>query len=163
MAHVAVHTNGPQQKTALARRPPAPLRWMRSLFNWDPFQEMAPFFPSEEQMAFMPDFDIKETKEGYVFKTDVPGIKIADLDVSVSGRQLTVSGKRESEHEEKTDTYYACERSYGSFSRSFTLPQGADEKSVSADLKDGVLTISFQKKAEIKATKVEIKSGGTKH
>jgi len=163
MTNIAVRTNGPQQEKALAQRSLSPMRWMRSLMNWDPFQDMAPLFPTEERMEFFPDFDIKETKDGYLFRTDVPGIKIGDLDVSVSGRQLTVSGKRESEREEKTDTYYACERSYGSFSRSFTLPQGSDAKSVAADLKDGVLTITFHKKPELQAKKIEIKPAASKH
>jgi len=133
---------------------------MRSLLNWDPFQEMAPLL-QRMRTEFVPDFEIKETKEGYLFKADVPGVKQSDLDVSLSGNRLTISGKRESEREEKSETYYACERSYGSFSRSFTMPEGADPNAVSADLKDGVLTISIRKRAEVQPKKIDIKSPAT--
>jgi len=95
------------------------------LVHWDPFCQMSPFLAGEEQLArFTPDFEIKETKEGYVFKADVPGIKEKDLDISMTGNRLTISGKRETEKVENTDTYYARECSYGSFSRTFTLPEG---------------------------------------
>jgi HSP20 family protein len=149
-----------QTQTQLAPSPFEPLRWMRTFFNWDPFQEMAPLLQGQ-RMEFIPDFEIKETKDGYLFRADVPGVKQNDLDVSVSGNRLTISGKRESEHEEKTDTYYACERSYGSFSRSFTLPEGADTNAVSADLRDGVLNVSIHKKAEVQPKKIDIKSQAT--
>jgi HSP20 family protein len=72
-------------------------------------------------LRFVPDFEVKETKEGFVFKADVPGIKEKDLEITMTGNRLTISGKREAEMEERSDTYYACERSYGSFTRAFTL------------------------------------------
>ncbi len=150
----------PQKQPTVAPTTLEPLRWMRSLLNWDPFQEMAPLM-QQLRTEFVPEFEIKETKDGYLFKADVPGVTQADLDVSLSGNRLTVSGMRESEKEEKGETYYACERSYGSFSRSFTMPEGADPNAVSADLKDGVLTISIHKKAEIQPKKIDIKSPAT--
>jgi len=157
MANVIVRGEPEQKLAPVSPTHFEPLRWMRSLLTWDPFQEMAPLL-RRERLEFIPDFDIKETKEGYVFTADVPGVKTPDLDVSVSGNRMTVSGKRESEREEKTETYYACERSYGSFSRSFTLPEGADANAVGAELKDGVLTVSVKKKAETQAKKIDIKS-----
>lgn len=107
-------------------------------------------------MAFYPSFEVKETEKAYVFKADVPGVKEGDLEVTVTGNRLTVSGKRESEKEEKTDTYYTCERSYGSFSRSFTLPEGTDVGAVTADLKDGVLTVALPKRPEVQPKKIPI-------
>ena len=161
MASIIVRGEREQKPTTTTEPTPLePLRLMRSLLNWDPFQEMAPLL-QRMRTEFVPDFEIKETKEGYLFKADVPGVKQSDLDVSLSGNRLTVSGKRESEKEEKSETYYACERSYGSFSRSFTMPEGADPNAVSADLKDGVLTISIRKRAEVQPKKIDIKSPAT--
>jgi len=115
-----------------------------------PFGELRPF-------ALFPAFEIKENKDGYVIRADVPGVKEADLEVNVTGKRLSVSGKREEEKEERGETYYTSERSYGSFSRSFTLPEGSDVQHIAADLKGGVLTISVPKSAETKTKKVEIK------
>lgn len=134
-----------------------PNRWLRSMLRWDPFQEMAPIFGAEE-VEFSPSFDVKETKSAFVVTADVPGVKASDLDVSVSESRMNISGKRESEREEKSDTYYACERSYGTFARTFTLPEGVNPNAVSADLKDGVLTVSIAKKPEVQAKKIEIKT-----
>jgi HSP20 family protein len=69
-----------------------------------------------------------------------------------------VSGKREAEKEEKTDTYYACERSYGSFTRAFTLPDGIDGDHVRADMSNGVLTLTLPKKPELQPKRIEIKA-----
>ena len=137
-----------------------PWRTMRALLAWDPFREMAPFPALEERaLAFAPAFDVKETKDAYQFKADVPGIDAKDLDVKLTDNRLTVSGKREEEKTDKGDTYYAYERSYGSFSRSFTLPEGIDAEKINADLKDGVLKIKLPKKPESKARQVQIKNG----
>lgn len=157
MANVIVRAQPDQNQAALAPASMEPFRLMRSLLGWDPFQAMAPTL-QRHRMEFIPDFEIKETKDGYLFKADVPGVKVSDLDVSLSNNQLTISGKRESEKEETTDTYYACERSYGSFSRSFTMPEGADASAVSADLKDGVLAVSIKKKPASQPKKIDIKS-----
>ena len=157
MPNIAVHTDGPkpQPQPAHPKRSFKPTRWIRSLLGRDPFRTMSPF-PSMDRWELVPEFEIKETDDRYLFKADVPGIALADLDVSVAGRMLTVAGKRESEREKKTDTHYLSERSFGSFSRSFTLPESADENSVTADLQDGVLTIALQKKPGIETKKVEV-------
>ena len=104
-------------------------------------------------------FEVKETKEGYLFKADVPGIKDNDLTINLSGNRLTVSGKREEEKKQETETYFSFERSYGSFTRSFTLPEGIDGDKVHANLKDGVLSILVPKKPEAQPKKVAIKTG----
>ena len=134
-----------------------PWRTMRSLLAWDPFREMAPFPVFEERaIAFSPAFDVKETKDAYLFKADLPGVKEDDLDVSLTGNRLTVSGHREEEKRDEGDRYYAFERSYGTFSRSFTLPEGVDAEHANAELKDGVLTISVAKRPEVKPKKIEV-------
>jgi HSP20 family protein len=133
-----------------------PLDVMRQMLEWDPFREMTPrnWLGAE---AFLPQFDVKETPEGYVFKADLPGIDEKDLDVSITGTRLTVSGKREAEKTTEDETFYACERRYGTFSRSFTLPDGVDGDHVEAELRSGVLTVHVPKTPEVKPRKVSIK------
>lgn len=138
-----------------------PWRMMRDLLRWDPFVEMAPL-AGEEGVTFTPRFDVKETKESYIFKADLPGVKEDDLDISLSGDRLTVSGKRETEKEEKGETYYTCERAYGTFTRSFSLPAGVDAEHVNADFHDGVLTLIVPKKAEVQPKKISLKAEKTK-
>ncbi len=133
-----------------------PFRTMSELLRWDPFAELVP--PVAKEMWFEPAFEVKETPNAYVFKADLPGIKNEDLDVKLAGNRLTVNGKREAEKREKTDTYYTYERSYGSFVRSFTLPEGIDGDKIAADLKDGVLTVTLPKKPEVVPRQVEVKS-----
>jgi HSP20 family protein len=132
-----------------------PMRWARDLLRWDPFREMMPSFPTAE-LAFAPAFEVKETKDGFVFKADVPGVKEQDLDITHTGNRLTITGKREAEHEEKSDTYYASERSYGSFTRAFTLPDGVDGDHVRAELNAGVLTIVVPKLPEAQPKKISV-------
>ena len=98
-----------------------PLRMMRDMMRWDPFQELGPMFPSHGlKTMFVPDVDIKETPAAYTFKADLPGLKDKDVEVSVTGNRITLSGKREEEKREDNATYFAIERSCGSFTRSFT-------------------------------------------
>jgi len=139
-----------------------PFRAMRELFRWDPFREMAPLGAATAGIAFAPDFEVKETKDGYEFKADVPGIKDKDIEVSCSGNLLTITGKREAEQQEKGDTFYVYERSYGSFTRSFTLPSGVDADHIKAELKDGVLNVLAPKKPEAQPKKITVQSGGEK-
>jgi HSP20 family protein len=136
-----------------------PWRSMRALLSWDPFREIAPF-PEERAATFAPAFEIKETKDGYQFKADVPGIQEKDLDVTITGNRLTIGGRREEEREDKSDRYYAYERSYGSFRRSFTLPDGVDADSLRASLEHGVLSVIVPKKPEVQPKKIPVKTEG---
>ncbi|HEU4730203.1 MAG TPA: Hsp20/alpha crystallin family protein [Kofleriaceae bacterium] len=145
--------------------PPAtaedPLRW---LLRWDPFREMTPslFAPPAIEATFSPAFEVKENKDSFLFKADLPGMAEKDIEIKLDGVRLTVSGKREADHEEKGDTFYTFERSYGSFMRAFTLPDGIEADHVKAELKDGVLTIVVPKKAVAQAKTIEIKPGDVK-
>jgi HSP20 family protein len=125
------------------------------MLRWDPFQEMRPLLPAEVP-AFSPAFEVKETKDAFVFKADLPGIKEADLEVTVAGSRLIISGKREAEKEEKEDTYYAYERSFGSFTRTFTIPDEVDKEHVKAELKAGELTVVVPKTAATVAKKIPV-------
>lgn len=139
-----------------------PFRAMRDMFRWDPFKEMAPAWPAETQGLFAPAFEVKENKDSYVFKADVPGVKESDLEVTLTGNRLTISGQRNEEKEEKTETWYSSERKYGSFSRSYTLPEGADLSHVQADLKAGVLTVAVPKLPAVQAKKISVTSTPSK-
>jgi HSP20 family protein len=142
-----------------------PFRMMREMLRWDPFREMAPMAPMPGAFAerdWVPAFEVRENKDGYVFKADLPGIKQEDIEVSLTGNRLTIAGKREHEKETKDDTFYTYERSYGSFSRAFTLPDGIDTEHLKSELKDGVLTIAVPKKPEAQAKKIPIATGAAK-
>jgi HSP20 family protein len=134
-----------------------PLRLMRQLIGFDPFSEMLPAIEGEG-LAFAPKFDVKETKDAYLFIADLPGIKEEDLEITVTGNRITASGRREMEEREEGVTYYAYERSYGAFSRSFTLPEGADLDHVEAELKNGVLKVMVPKKPAHQPKKISLKS-----
>ena len=127
-----------------------PLRVMRALLSWDPFREMSPlgsYRGRSDEDQLVTAFDVKDTPTAFVFKADVPGMKEKDLDVQINGNRLTIRGQREAEHREPGHTYYTYERSYGSFARSFTLPDNANAQQCNAELNDGVLTVTIPKKA----------------
>jgi HSP20 family protein len=127
-----------------------PYSFARDLFGWDPF------FGGREPSAFSPTFEVKETPEAFVVSADVPGVADADLDIAVNERVLTVSGVRQAETRKEDEAYSLYERQYGSFSRSFALPDTADGERVAAKLDRGVLTLTIAKKAEAKPRKIAI-------
>jgi len=138
---------------------------MNELLNWDPFRTMAPMLSRREGLSpfgagFVPTFDVKETGEGYILKADVPGVKESDIDISLSGNTLTVSGKRESEERSEGETWYTYERSYGDFARTFTLPEGAHAEAATAELRNGVLTVTVPKRPEAQPKKIALKAKG---
>ena len=157
MANLSVQrSNGDKPATTTAREW-EPFRLFRELLGWDPFAEIAPRF-SAEASAFTPAFEIKESKDSFIFRADLPGVKESDLDVRLTQNRLSISGRRDSEKSDKGDTYYTYERSFGSFTRTFTLPEGVDTNRIKADLKDGVLTVELPKRPELQPKKVEVKS-----
>jgi HSP20 family protein len=137
-----------------------PLRMMDALLRWDPFRETGGWLARGGE-PFVPRFDVKETKDGYMLHADLPGVKEGDLEISLTGNMLTVTGHREDERRDEGEQYFTMERSHGQFSRSFSLPDGADAEGVKADLKDGVLTIQVPKKPEVQPKKITVgKTGG---
>jgi len=162
MGNIQVKNNGPQQTTMATTLPTMswdPSRWFTKMMGYDPFREMSPLL-GDGRFAFEPAFEIKETKEGYLFRADVPGVKSEDIDVSVTGSRIQISGKREAEKEEKGETFYTYERSYGSFSRAFTLPDGVDGSKIRADLRDGVLSVLAPKMPESMPKKIPVATSG---
>lgn len=122
---------------------------------YDPFRTWA----TRLSEFLSPASDAKLEKDAYRITMELPGVEEKDIDLTVHGGVVTVKGEKKSETEDKGDTWYFSERQYGSFSRSFRLPQDADETKVDAHLKDGVLTVTVPKsepKAEA-AKKVEIR------
>jgi len=137
-----------------------PIARMREFLHWDPFQEIRRVaVPELPAYTFVPAFEVRETKDSYVFKADLPGIKEQDLAITLTGERLTITGKREAEVQEKGDTWYAYERGYGTFTRSFTLPSGANGEQAKAELKDGVLTLVLPKVPELQSKKIAIRAG----
>ena len=128
-----------------------PFQMARELLSWDPFST------GRQVSAFVPAFEVKETNEAFVLKADLPGVAEADVDIAVHNNVLTVSGTRNAEERKEGDSYALYERQYGSFSRSFSLPDTADGERVEAKLDSGVLTLTIWKKAEAKPRKIALK------
>ena len=122
------------------------------LVRWDPFEEMNRLhdhFLSGRglaKQAFQVAVDIREEDDAFLVDVDVPGLAAEDVNVDVEKNVLTIRGERKVEKEESEGTYRRVERQYGSFSRSFTLPETVDADDISADLKDGVLALRLPKK-----------------
>ena len=137
-----------------------PFRVMDALLRWDPYRGDNNLLSRGSE--YMPKFDVKENKHAYVLRADLPGVKEEDIDLSLNGNLLTVSGKRDDERREEGEQYYSVERSYGTFSRTFSLPDGIDAGAISADLKSGVLTVQIPKRPEAQPRKISLgKSGET--
>jgi HSP20 family protein len=135
-----------------------PFRVMDALLRWDPSRGDNNLLSHGGE--FMPKFDVKENKRAYVLRADLPGVKDEDVDLSLNGNLLTVSGKRDDERREEGEQYYSVERSYGTFSRSFSLPDGIDAGGISADLKSGVLTVQIPKRPEAQPRKITLGKAG---
>ena len=130
-----------------------PLALARNFFGFDTFFDTG---MRKASTTFTPNFEVKETDDSFVLTADVPGIKKEEIDISLHGNVLTVSGARQAEERKEGDTYYLYERQYGSFARSFTMPQEADSDHIKAEMDNGVLTITVAKKAESKPRKIPL-------
>ena len=111
---------------------------------------------------FAPPVDVYEDEHNITLKIEVPGIDEKDIDVSIENNTLTVRGERTLEKEEKEENFQRVERQYGSFTRSFTLPNSVDLEQVSADYNKGVLKIRLAKKAEAKPKQIRVTVDGEK-
>lgn len=110
---------------------------------------------SETAATVACDIDVRENDKEIIFEAELPGIEEQDVEVSVRDGVLSLKGEKKSERDEKKDTYHLVERSYGSFERSFSLPDSADQEKITADFTKGVLRIVVPKRAE--AAKAEKK------
>ncbi|MBK9167601.1 MAG: Hsp20/alpha crystallin family protein [Bryobacterales bacterium] len=103
-----------------------------------------------------PAVDILETENDLVLRADLPDVKLEDIDIRVENQTLSLKGERRFEKEETVKGYHRIERSYGSFVRTFTLPPTVDPDHVSAEYKNGVLTITLPKKEAAKPRQVKV-------
>jgi HSP20 family protein len=111
--------------------------------------------------AWNPSVDIFEDKDRLVLEAELPGMKREDFEISVENNILTLRGERKFEKKAEGDNYHRVERSYGSFTRSFTLPQTVTADGATADFDNGVLRVSLPKREETKARKIEITGHGS--
>ena len=135
------------------------------LTRWDPFGEMerltSRFFGSGEEgfvgrRNMQPWVDVYETDATIELRAELPGMKRGDVRVDISDNVLTISGERKLEHEEERDNYRRIERSYGQFSRSFTLPRTVDAENAKAELREGVLCVILQKREQPKTKQIAV-------
>jgi len=144
---------------------------MNSITRWDPFRNISTLqdqvnrlFESSfqgkadnsELTVWAPAVDIYETENELVLKADLPDINEKDLDVRVENNMLTIRGERKFEEKVKEDNYLRVERSYGSFSRSFSLPTTVNSEAIKAQYTNGVLTVELPKRAESKPKQVKV-------
>lgn len=106
--------------------------------------------------ATFPTVDVAEHDSDYRITAEVPGMKEKDIDLSLAGGVLTIRGEKKQEKEEKKEDFYVSERRYGSFQRSFRLPEDVDADKVEASFKSGILTITLPKSAEAEARRKKI-------
>jgi HSP20 family protein len=148
-----------------------------SLVRWDPFRELedmterlnrvfgrplARTTGGKEHLTvadWIPTVDISETDQEYLIKAELPEVKKEDVKVTVEDGVLTIQGERHQEKEDKGRKYHRVERSYGTFMRSFTLPESVDETAVKAEYKDGVLNLHLPKVEKVKPKAIEVKVG----
>ena len=152
---------------------------MTVLTRWEPFRELSTLQDrinrafresysggahdeSLTTSSFAPAVDVYEDEHKVALKIEVPGIDEKDIDVRVENNTLTVHGERKIEKEEKEENYRRVERQYGSFTRTFTLPQTVDSEKVSANYDKGVLNVTLPKKAEAKPKQIKVNVGGAK-
>jgi HSP20 family protein len=145
-----------------------------NLVKWDPFRELEDVSDrlnrifgrstaraeSGQEMLGMADWtpsvDISETDTAYLIKGEIPGVKKEDVKVTIQDGMLTIQGERKMEKEEKNKKFHRVERSYGSFVRSFRVPDDADENKVKAEFKDGMINITLAKSAKAKTKAISV-------
>ncbi len=144
-----------------------------AIIRWDPFRDMVTLRDRMNRLfedafagrgeegemvsgAWYPSVDIHEKDKELVLTAELPGVDDKDIDIEVEGNTLTIKGKKEMEKETKEEDYHRIERSYGSFYRSFTLPNYVMPDKIKAEHTDGLLRITLPKKAQLKPKKVKV-------
>lgn len=147
--------------------------------RWDPFRELSQLQErmdrlfrdnvgysggtreeALEQGSFIPPVDVYEDEHNITLKLEVPGVDQKDLDIRIENNTLTVRGERKLEKEEKQENFHRIERRYGSFVRTFQLPNTVDAEKVNANYDNGVLKITLAKKAEAKPKQIQVNVSG---
>lgn len=137
-----------------------------SLIRWEPMREMdeyfrqySPFFgrvQRKENGGWTPTANISETDKEYLIKAELPEVKKEDVKITLAGDVITISGERKHEKEQKDENEIRVESFYGSFSRSFSLPDNVDTKGIRAESKDGVLRVHIPKSEVAKPKSITI-------
>jgi HSP20 family protein len=129
-------------------------RFRRSIFAAEPQ------FRRELTWPAKPAVDVVESEKSYEIKAELPGMDEKNIEVKISEDTLTIKGEKQEEKEEKKKDYYLHERHFGSFERSFDVPEGVDADKIEAAFKNGVLTVTLPKKPEAQksAKKIEVKA-----
>jgi HSP20 family protein len=127
----------------------------RSFFDVEPFRR------AEATFGAGPAVDVMQTDKGYEITAELPGMEEKDINVKLANGVLTIRGEKQDEKEEKNKDYYVRERSFGSFERSFQLPEDIDPDKINASFKKGVLTVTVPKSAQAQKAekKIEVKAG----
>lgn len=151
---------------------------MTFVTRWDPFREMNSLQQNLDRLfqansdyargndelmttgSFVPAVDIYEDEHSINLKMEVPGIEQKDIDIRMENNTLTVRGERRFEATEKEENFHRIERRYGSFSRSFSLPNTVDAEKVSADYVNGILQVRLAKRVEAKPKQIKVNVGG---
>lgn len=107
--------------------------------------------------SWSPSVDIYENKDEIVLEAELPGMNREDFDLSVENNTITLRGERRFEKKEESDNYHRVERAFGTFTRSFTLPNTVSAEGATADYRNGVLRVTLPKRAETKARRIEVK------
>jgi HSP20 family protein len=115
-------------------------------------------YPSTFDYDWVPSLDLSDRGDSLVAELEVPGMEPKDINISVTGDVLTISGEKKREKEEKECDYHLVERSYGKFSRSIRLPSTVNPDRVEASYKDGILSISLDKTEQAKTKRIEVKA-----
>lgn len=152
---------GNRNMTWMIKRDPfSELRNLQEDFNRVFSSAVPRFFGNEEGLlggAWAPGVDIYEDQNAIVLEADLPGLKPGDFNLSIENYKLTLTGERRFEREKKSDNWHRVERSYGSFTRTFSLPSTVNVEEVNAEFKDGVLRVTLPKREEVKARQIQVK------
>jgi HSP20 family protein len=145
---------------------------MATLVRWEPFRDIAALQSEMSRFmngllegngrtnqAWVPALDVWETEREIVYAVDLPGIPEEKISVELDDGALTITGERERTQEESDERFYRYERRYGTFSRTFGVPQGVTEEDVSADYKNGVLEVHVKKPEQPQPKRITIGSG----
>ena len=141
------------------RDPARDLRVVRDEFSRLFDNAFPRFFGMEEGLlrgTWSPTVDICENGDTIVLEADLPGLKSGEFDLSIENFTLTLRGERKFEKKSEADNYHRVERSYGTFTRTFTLPSTVNVEAVQAEFKDGVLRVTLPKREEVKPRQIEI-------
>jgi HSP20 family protein len=144
-----------------------------AIIRWDPFRDLVTLRDKMNRLfeetftgrgekkdlvsgTWSPSVDIYETENALVLSAEVPGMKEDEIEIKIEDNTLILQGERKFEKETKEENYHRIERSYGSFYRSFTLPNSIDQDKIQAVHENGVLKITMPKKPELKPKKVKV-------